>query len=133
MKKIVFLLVLLCILFSVGFTKDGVSTLSEAQIKTMLCHKWKLTYLEYNGKKKEIPAKLPQSLLIFLPEGKLQEFEGDKKYDGKWTYDHDTKTVITVDQDGTESHKIIALTNDQFIMNGKFKGFIFNMGLKKVE
>ncbi len=121
------------LLFSVCFAKDGFSTLSEAQIKSLLCHKWKLTYLEFQGKKKEIPAKLPQSLLIFLPDGNLQEFEGTKKYDGKWTYNHTTKTLVTIDKDGTENHKIVDITNEQFVMDGKFKGFKFNMGLKRVD
>ena len=76
---------------------------------------------------------LPASLLIFLTDGNLQEFEGSKKYDGKWTYNHSTKTVVTVDKDGTENHKIINLTDDEFVMNGKYQGFTFNMGFKRLD
>ena len=133
MKKIILPLILLIFLSSTALAKDSFSTLSETQIKALFCHKWKLTFLEFNGKKKEIPAKLPESLLIFLPDGNMQEFEGSKKYDGKWTYVHSTKTVVTVDKDGTENHKIIGLTNDEFIMNGKYQGFTFNMGFKRLD
>lgn len=120
-------------LFGITVAKDSFSSLSEAQIKTLVCHKWKLMYLEFNGKKKEIPAKLPESLLIFLPDGKLQEFEGAKKYDGTWSYNHSSKTVITIDKDGTENHKIINISNDEFVMNGKYQGFAFNMGFKRLD
>ena len=133
MQKAVSTFVLLILLSSTIFAKDSFSTLPEAQIKTLFCHKWKLTFLEYKGKKKEIPAKLPVSLLVFLADGKLQEFEGTKKYDGTWTYNHSTKTIVTVDQDGTEHHKIIELSNTEFIMNGKYQGFTFNMGFKRAN
>ena len=133
MKKIVLSFILLTFLASVVLAADSFSALSEAQIKTLFCHKWKLTYLEYKGKKKEIPAKLPESLIIFLPNGNMQEFEGPKKYDGKWTYNQSTKTITTVDKDGTENHKIIELTNDAFVMNGKYQGYSFNMGFKRMD
>ena len=133
MKRIVTSFILLAFLSSITFAKDSFSVLSETQIKTLFCHKWKLSYLEYNGKKKEIPGKLPASLLVFIEDGKLQEFEGTKKYDGSWTYNHATKTIITVDKDGTENHKIIELTNDQFVMNGKYQGLTFNMGFKRMD
>ena len=133
MKRLFLSLMLLTLLSGVAVAKDSFSSMSEAQIKTLVCHKWKLTYLEFKGKKKEIPAKLPASLLIFLTDGNLQEFEGSKKYDGKWTYNHSTKTVVTVDKDGTENHKIINLTDDEFVMNGKYQGFTFNMGFKRLD
>lgn len=133
MQKSISTFVLFILLSSATFATDSFSNLSEAQIKTLFCYKWKLTFLEYKGKKKEIPAKLPASLLIFLADGKLLEFEGAKKYDGTWTYNHSSKTIVTVDQDGTENHKIIALSNTEFIMNGKYKGFTFNMGFKRMD
>ena len=80
MQKSISNFVLFILLSSATFATDSFSNLSEAQIKTLFCYKWKLTFLEYKGKKKEIPAKLPASLLIFLADGKLMEFEGAKKY-----------------------------------------------------
>ena len=73
MKRLFLSLMLLTLLSGVAVAKDSFSSLSEAQIKTLFCHKWKLTYLEFKGKKKEIPAKLPASLLIFLADGNLIE------------------------------------------------------------
>ncbi len=133
MKKIILSVLLLTFSVSAGIAEDALSKLSEIQVKSMFCKKWKLTFLEYKGKQKEIPGKVPQSLLIFLQDGKLQEFEGTKKYDGTWSYQHDNKTITTIDQDGTEKHKIIDLTSDQFVMNGNYKGFTFNMGFKRVD
>lgn len=133
MKQLIFSFTLLTLLSSVTLAKDSFSALTEAEIKSLFCHKWKLTYLEYKGKRKEIPGKLPASLLVFLQDGKLQEFEGAKKYDGTWTYSHASKTIITVDRDGTENHKIIELTNEQFVMNGKYQGLTFNIGFKRAD
>lgn len=133
MKQLLLSFLLIFFLSDVAVAKDSFSSLSEAQVKSLVCRKWKLTFLEYKGKKKEIPAKVPASYLVFLADGKLQEFEGTKKYDGTWTYHHETKTITTVDQDGTEKHKIISLSNDQFVMNGNYKGFSFNMGFNKAD
>lgn len=133
MKRIALSLILLVILFFSTLAKDSFSTLTETQVNTLVCHKWELSFLEYKGKKKEIPAKLPKSFLQFLANGNLQEFEGSKKYDGKWTYNHATKIITTIDKDGTEAHTIINLTNDELIMNGKYQGFTFNMGFKKSD
>ena len=133
MKQLLFSFTLLILLSTVSVAKDSFSTITEAEIKSLFCHKWKLTYLEYKGKRKEIPGKLPASLLIFLQDGKLQEFEGTKKYDGSWTYSHTSKTIITVDKDGTENHKIIELSNDHFVMNGKYQGITFNIGFKRID
>lgn len=133
MKKIFLSISLFIVISGALLASDSFSTLSEAQIKSLVCHKWKLTYLEIKGKKKEIPAKLPESLLIFLPDGKLQELQGKEKFDGSWSYNHTTKTVTTIDKDGTEHHKIINLSQDEFVMNGKYQGFTFNMGFKRVD
>jgi len=124
---------LFILVFISGFSRDTFSNLSEIQVKSMVCHKWKLTYLEYKGIKKEIPSKVPTSILIFLQDGSMQEFSGEKKYDGKWTYKHDTKTLTTVDKDGTELHKIVHISNNEFIMNGKYQGFTFNMGFSRLD
>lgn len=131
MKKHLLIIIIGLFTLSNVSANSNINNLTEQQIKTMLCQKWKLTYLEYKGKKKEIPAKVPASHILFLPDGKLEEFEGDKKYTGTWTYNHTTKTITTIDKDGTEKHTIIDLGNDAFVMNGKYKGFTFNMGFKK--
>lgn len=133
MKQLLLSILLISFLSDVVIAKDSFASMSEAQVKSLVCRKWKLTFLEYKGKKKDIPAKVPASYLVFLADGKLQEFEGSKKYDGTWTYHHETKTITTIDQDGTEKHKIISLNSDQFVMNGNYKGFSFNMGFKKAD
>ena len=130
MKIIVFSFLVCFATFS--FSED-LSKLTEAQVKTLLCQKWKLSFLEYKGKKKSIPAKLPESLLIFLQDGKLQEYSGAQKYDGTWSYLHTTKTITTIDKDGTEKHQLISLNANELIMNGTYQGFKFNMGFKKAD
>ena len=133
MKKIFLSVILTTILFATTNASDALNTLSEQQVKTMLCHKWKLTYLEYKGKKKDIPTNVPESFIGFLADGTLYQTEGKMKYTGTWTYNHATKTVTTIDKDGTEKHTIVDLGKDLFVMNGKYKGFVFNMGLKKAD
>jgi hypothetical protein len=133
MKKLILFIALTAVISNAIFASDALTSLTEQQIRTMLCYKWKLSFLEYKGKKKEIPAKLPASYIVFLPDGKLEQFEDKNKYLGTWTYNHSTKTVTTIDKDGTEKHTIINLDAKVFVMNGKYQGFTFNMGFSKVE
>lgn len=133
MKKIILFTFLLASISSTIFANDVINKLSEQEIKTMLCHKWKLTFLEFKGKKKDIPANVPASFIGFLPDGTFYQLDGKQKYNGTWTYSHSTKTITTIDKDGTEKHAIVDLGNDIFVMNGKYKGFVFNMGLKKAD
>lgn len=132
MKKLLLAFILSFILLNIVSANDKVTKFTEQEIKTLLCHKWKLTFLEYKGNKKEIPSKLPESHILFLPDGRLEEYEGKTKYTGTWSYNHTTKTITTIDKDGNEKHAIIELGNELFIMNGKYKGFTFNMGFKIV-
>lgn len=131
MKYLIFI-ISLCI-FSIDTFSEDLGKLNETQVKAILCQKWKLSFLEYKGKKKPIPAKLPQSLLIFLQDGKLQEYSGKDKYDGSWSYLHSTKTITTIDKDGTEKHQLISLNTNELVMNGTYQGFKFNMGFVKAE
>mgnify|MGYP000911934900 CR=1 FL=1 len=128
---------LMIVLFSlVGFrvfASNNLLNLSETQIRSLVCHKWKLSYLEFNGVKKTIPQKLPASLLYFMENGIMQEITGDKKEEGKWSYLHDSKTITTDDKDGSEHHKIISITEKELVMDGKYMGKFFNMGFYRMD
>lgn len=133
MKKLLLSVLLTAFVYSGIYANDAITSLSEQQLKTMLCHKWKLTFLEYQGKRKEIPQNVPASYIGFLSDGTMYQIEGKMNYKGTWTYNHATKTITTIDKDGTELHTIVELNDQQFVMNGKYKGYIFNMGLKKAD
>jgi len=133
MKKLILSAFLLIVTATAIFANDALNKLTEEQVKKMVCHKWKLTFLEYNSKKKEIPGSVPTSYIGFLANGTFYQTEGKMTYNGTWTYNHAAKTITTVDKDGTEKHAIIDLNTEQFTMNGKYKGATFNMGLKKAD
>ena len=133
MKKLFLSVILTSFVITSIFANDALSNLSEQQIKTLFCHKWKLNYLEFKGKRKEIPSSLPESILVFLNDGKLEQYEGKTKYTGTWTYNHSTKTITTIDKDGTEKYIIEEVGNELFVMSSKIKGFEFKMGLKKTS
>ncbi len=125
--------VLLLLGFTINFARNIFPDLSETQIKEMICHQWKLSFLEYNGVKKEIPSKLPPSILSFVQNGKMLETDGKNKYEGKWNYIHTVHTITTTDKDGTEHHKIIQINDKELIMDGKFMGRVFNMGFSRID
>lgn len=124
---------LLFLVFTSNFAQNVRPDFSETQTKTMISHQWKLSFLEYNGVRKEIPAKLPTSILSFMQDGKMLETDGKNKYDGKWSYTHTTHTITTTDKDRTEHHKIIQITDKELIMDGKFMGRAFNMGFSRID
>lgn len=122
-------------IFSISFvfSQSTIKTFTESQIKTAICHKWKLIYLEGKGKKVTIPNNGPVLILGFNADGKLFESDGKTNYNGTWTYNHSTFTITTNDKDGEEKHILLDVTNNQLVMKSKFKGIPFNMGLQIVD
>lgn len=137
-KKIIMRLVFIGFLLlvsshKVAFSNDALGNLSETQIKSLLCHKWKLTLIEAKGKKATIPASSPEITLKFLDNGQLEETAGKEFYKGTWTYNHSKYTVTTTDKDGKENHVLVDLTNDYLKMKTKFMGIQVMYGMKKVN
>lgn len=133
MQKTIALFLLIFSLSTIGFSQSAVSKLTEAQIKTAICHKWQLSYLEGKGRKINIPKNKATLILGFTNDGKLFESDGNKEYKGTWTYNHASLTITTNDKDGDEKHVVVDVTNDQLILKSKFKGIPFNMGLQKAD
>lgn len=132
MKKIISLIAVLFILGN-AFSKSSLESLSEQQIKSMLCQKWKLATLEGKGKKMDVPANTPEIILHFFSNGTLQEKAGDKQYKGTWTYNHSKFTVTTVDKDGKENHTLVEITDNLLRMKTKFMGIEVIYGMKKID
>lgn len=127
MKKYTLLLI---ILFSLkGYAQTTLAQLTEQEIKTMICHKWKLSYLEGKGKKMNISDNILKLYLGFKPDGSLYEIQGKKNYSGTWTYNHDTYTIVTDDRDGKENWNIVSITDKLLVVKTKFKGILVNCGL----
>lgn len=132
MSKLISLFAVLVFMNS-AYSKSSLESLTEQQIKSMLCQKWKLATLEGKGKKMDVPANTPEIILHFLTNGTLQEKAGDKNYKGTWTYNHSKLTVTTVDKDGKENHTLVEITDDLLRMKTKFMGIEVIYGMKKID
>jgi hypothetical protein len=105
MKKLIAISIL-----SFGFHFILSAQQSEKEIKDLLCHKWKATQMEYRGQKTEMPG---TAYLIFKSDSTLEEIDPGETYKGKWSYDHKTQTITTVDRDGNQKHKLIKITSTE--------------------
>ncbi|MDB5228521.1 MAG: Lipocalin-like protein [Bacteroidota bacterium] len=129
MKKYTLLVFLILFLLQKGYAQTTLAQLTEQEIKTMICHQWKLSYLEGKGKHINVPESVLKLYLGFKPDGSLYEIQGKKNYSGTWTYKHATYTIITDDQDGKENWDIVSITDKLLVVKTKFKGILVNCGL----
>ena len=130
MKKIYGFLFFILFLLHPGFSQASFKQFSEQQIRSLLCHKWKLSFLEGMGKKVAVPESVPKLYLGFKPDGSLYEIEGKKNYSGTWTYKHATFTLTTNDQDGKENYSIENITDNLLVIKTKIKGVMVNLGMQ---
>lgn len=132
MKKIIVLFLIISQAFLLN-AKVDVKTLSEAQIKEMISHKWRLITIEAKGKTIQVPADKPQVALKFGSNGVLDEYAGDKHFTGTWTYNHSKYTIVTKDSDGSENHIIVDISTDLLKMQTKFMGMKVIYIMKKMD
>ena len=72
----IYLFVLPFLLASLSFKAVGQSTLTEQQVKTMLCHKWKAISMKVQGE--QIPAD-EDVYITFLINGTFTDSQEDEK------------------------------------------------------
>ena len=100
---------------------------TEQQIKTMLCHKWKVSTIESQGEK--LPAE-EDVYITFRKDGTfIDSQEGGKPSDNKWTYNHKTTTLTT----GDVSKKILRITEKELKLSAKMDGQNMILTLKRVD
>jgi hypothetical protein len=116
-----------------ALAQNNVKQLTEPQVKSMLCHKWKLSYLEGKGKKMNVPESAPKLYLEFVSNGTLNETDGKKNYHGKWVYNTATNIITTDDQDGKEEYTLITVTNELLVLKNKFRGVLINLGMSRAD
>jgi hypothetical protein len=133
MIRSAYLLIFCCASLLSAFSQDASKPLAEQDVKSLLCHKWNLSYLEGMGKKISVPGKSPQLLLEFVKDGTLNEKAGKKNYTGKWSYNHDTHIITTNDQDGKEEYTIVNISEAELVIRNKFKRVIVNLGMQRVN
>lgn len=129
-----FILPLFFIFASVSTGAQNLSKLpDEAQVLSLLCHQWNLTYIEGKGKKFNVPGNTPQLHLEFNKDGSLNESAGKKSFKGKWSYNHSTRTITTDDQDGKEAYTLVNISDAELVIRNKIKGIEVNLGLQRVN
>jgi hypothetical protein len=133
MKRYAFTLLFILPFLIKGYSQHPLALLQEQDVRSLLCHKWNLAYLEGLGKKISVTGKSPQLLLQFNNDGTLNESSGKKNYSGKWSYNHSTHLITTDDQDGREEYTIVTLSVEELVIRSKFKGVKFNMGMQRVN
>ena len=135
MKKTILLILLIFTIINsqAVFAQTKPQSQTEQEIKTMLCHKWKLTHMETQGERNSLPPDMGESYMLLKSDGTLIETDEGKDYQGKWAYDHKTMTLKTDDKDGVEKHKIIKITDTELIIKSKFDGMAMNMIMKRID
>jgi hypothetical protein len=115
------------------FSQTKPQAKTEQEIKVLLCHKWQLTYMEAEGKKTPIPPEMGKSYILLKSDGTLVETSEGKDNPGRWSYDHKNMTIKTDDKDGAQSHKIIKITETEFIIEDKSDGTTVDMIMKRIN
>ena len=88
-----YLFIFFTVLASSAFNAIGQSKLTEQEVKTLLCHKWKLVIMEVQGEQHNVDDDL---FLTFLKDGTFIDSQDGNKPQKKWTYNHSTMTVKAV-------------------------------------
>ena len=123
---------LLVVLLFVGASAFA-QTQTEKEIKDLLAHKWKLTHMERDGKKGEIPAEFGESFLDFKADGTVLMIDSEATEKGKWKYDHKTKTVTTESEEEVQKFELIKLSATELVIKGTFEEMTMTMHLKRAS
>ena len=108
-------------------------TQTEKEIKELLCHKWKLTHMEQDGKKMEVPAAFGESFLDFKADGTILMIDAEKEEKNKWSYDHKTKTITTQSEAEVQKFEIIRISATELVLNGILEDMKMGMYMKRVN
>ena len=123
---------LLVILLFIGASAFA-QTQTETEIKDLLVHKWKLTHMERDGKKAEIPAEFGESFLDFKADGTILMIDSEQTEKGKWKYDHKTKTITTESEEEVQKFEIIKISATELVVKGSFEEMTMTMYLKRAS
>lgn len=123
---------LLIVLLFIGASAFA-QTQTEKEIKDLLVHKWKLTHMEKDGKKGEIPAEFGESFLDFKTDGTVLMIDPEATEKGKWKYDHKTKTVTTESEEEAQKFELIKISATELVIKGTFEETTMTMYLKRAS
>ncbi len=132
MKHISFFTIAL-VVCSVSFAQTKVQPMTEQEVITLLCHKWKYTGFESDGLKLPLPRKWMDAYLLFKSDGTIIKNEDGEDIIGKWTYEHKKVTLKIEDKKGTEKLKIIKITDTEFISHSSIDPVRTNITMIRIE
>jgi len=120
------------IFFSQSVTAQGIT---EQEVKSMLCHKWKYSGLRMGSQNLPLPSpeRLGGLYLEFKADGTTLRTGNDEDIPGKWSYTHKTLTIQIEDKIGKFKYKITSLTDSQFIYREKVAGVYDEMILIRAD
>ena len=105
---------------------------TEQEVRSLLCHKWKVTHMETAERKVAVPAEY-ELYMDIRSNGTLIELEPEGEHNGKWKYEHETRTFITDDDDGIKKHEVIKINEKEFIIKSDLGGELVNLIMKRVN
>lgn len=132
MRKSFFIsfLSLIIIFSSAFFTGAAAQVKTEAEVKKLLCHKWKLTHYETEGEKTPEAA---GPTLLFKDDGTMIHTADGEESKGKWKYDHKTTTLTLDDQYGVKEAKIGKIIGTELVLKAMVEGEGLTMFFKKID
>jgi hypothetical protein len=108
-------------------------TQTEKEIKSLLTNKWKATQVKAGDQILPIQAALETAFLDIKPNGTLIAGESTKQKNGKWRYDHKTKTLTTEMEKNTLKHEVVRISKTELVLRSVIEGIILNLSMKRVN
>ena len=128
MKKISILSILFFICLATFAQKQ-----SEKEVKSLLCHKWKLDYAKAGDERFNLPPGFGNTFLDIKSNGTVIAGDPNKQKKGNWRYDHKTKTLITETGDKSLKHEIIKITKTSLILKSTIETIQLDIVMKRVD
>ena len=123
---------LLIILFFIG-PSSFAQKQTEKEVKSLLCHKWKMDYAKAGDQRLPLPSDFGNALFDIKSNGTLIAGDSNKQKKGKWRYDHKTKTLITETGDNSFKHEVIKITKTELILKSTIEAIQIDVVMKRMD
>ena len=106
---------------------------SEKEVKSLLCHKWKIDYAKAGDERFPLPPGLGSTFLDIKSNGTVIAGDPNKQKQGKWRYDHKTKTLTTETGSNSLKHEIIKITKTSLVLKSTIETIQLDIVMKRVD